>query len=1153
MADLIIHKFVETQRKLLEVELQSEEEEEQSIAKNVFGATTNGKGVSNGLEAEAATHVLRNLDLAETSVGLYGRTVVTLAPAGAGAMTDTDNVAASPLNISARKPNAGRQGPLLPSHRLTVGDEVVILSGRNKTKSPSNSSGATAAGGVICALQDCSISIALFTFRGSSTSGTQTNIGDKSESNNVEDGVLGPPPLSVLPRSSAEVHRKIVRSLDELDSYGVDHPLAGNVIRALFCSPSESLPQEHSTKTQKREGQAADMTVGKNMIEPFNSNLDESQIGAVNFALGSNHPIALIHGPPGTGKTTTVAELVQQAVHCHKMKVLVTAPSNVAVDNVLERLVLPSPSPKVQSTRGRGTRKEKRKEQQQQKRRKISAVRLGHPARIKPSILPYSLESLVRNADGSDIVSDCRDELASFLRVMANPKSRPSDKHVAYREIRCLRKEIREREESVVRALINDAQVVLATNVGAGGSILRKAGAEFDLVVIDEAAQALEASCWIPILMGRKVVLAGDHKQLPPTIKSQNVQVQNVLGRTMFERVMDMYSGQPGGVEGGASRMLRIQYRMHEDIADWASKAMYEGQLESFTGVKGRKLSQLAHVAHRIALPDQKQALPEDETSCSRIAATTLLLVDTTGCEMHEMVNAAGSKCNEGEAQIVKSHILSLLRIGLKPEDIAVITPYNGQVELLRSLLLPTVPKLEIRSVDGFQGGEREAVVLSMVRSSDRGGMAGIGFLKDERRLNVAITRAKRHCAVVCDCETVSQSRFIKGLLSWMENRGDYRSAAEFLEGGEDAIAAKLVVASPELARLTENTKVCTTTNSVSIRSQSGTVSPPALTSSAKMHEDEIETQTISRPLLSGLDGTTPPPAAAAEKGNSVRKHQPQERREETDSNRNALMDKIGNFAESGRQGEELVLSSELTKIDRLVVCELAKQLGLGHRIEEVDGSNSRMIVTVINEQKKESLAKGSDGVEELPMDAPSERSTFPAFSLHHDISSDSEPDVNQKDSSDEENSLSVSTSPSANALLGDLAMERIQRQQQHQLAQTQAKSNGSSKKKKKKPKGKKPGKAAAKKCNNLDMEVDADLDDIAFLNAQIEKVQTSHGRKVEGKGTDYRSIVNGILVAKPKPQEPKKNTQASMALRSKLKNAKDERKVKVGSGKKRK
>jgi superfamily I DNA and/or RNA helicase len=350
-------------------------------------------------------------------------------------------------------------------------------------------------------------------------------------------------------------------------------------------------------------------------------------------------------------------------------------------------------------------------------RRALRTIRLGHPARIKASILKYSLEAAVQNADGTEIVTDIRKELQSFLRVLSNQKSKPNDRRVAYREMKALRKEIRTREEKVVQELLASAQVVLATTVGASSRLLGKIENGFDLVVIDEAAQALEASCWIPILNGRKVVLAGDHCQLPPTIKARHQRAQVGLSKTMFERLMQLYGDDRYGKEmPRISRMLRVQYRMHHDIADWASQAMYGGELQTHESVREQTLSQLEAIG--------KLAMDEE------LAETRLLLVDTAGCEYFETMNMAGSRFNEGEASIVVQHARKLIGMGLDQSQLAIITPYNGQVELLRSLLLHDFPRLEIRSVDGFQGGEREAVILSLVRSSDRGGKEGIGFLR---------------------------------------------------------------------------------------------------------------------------------------------------------------------------------------------------------------------------------------------------------------------------------------------------------------------------------------------------------------------------------------------------------------------------------------
>jgi len=230
---------------------------------------------------------------------------------------------------------------------------------------------------------------------------------------------------------------------------------------------------------------------------------------------------------------------------------------------------------------------------------------------------------------------------------------------------------------------------------------------------------------------------------------------------------------------------------MHEDIANWASNATYGGQLQSHDSVKARKLYHLPHVSAGSEITN----LSSVETT---IKDATLLLIDTAGCDMFESTNAVGSRYNEGEADLVGLHVRNQLKIGLKAEEIAVITPYNGQVELLRTMLLEDIPKLEIRSVDGFQGSEREAVVLSLVRSSERGGIDGIGFLKDERRLNVAVTRAKRHCCIICDSETVHQNSFLKNLVNWFEEKGVYMSAIEF----NHDLGNQTVSANDEIAQL---------------------------------------------------------------------------------------------------------------------------------------------------------------------------------------------------------------------------------------------------------------------------------------------------------------------------------------------------------------
>jgi ATP-dependent RNA/DNA helicase IGHMBP2 len=479
-------------------------------------------------------------------------------------------------------------------------------------------------------------------------------------------------------------------------------------------------------------------------ITPFNTGLNASQVEAIRFALASKD-LALIHGPPGTGKTTTVVEFILQAVTKFDLKVLVCAPSNIAVDNVLDKLATTC------STLGK----------------QVRLTRVGHPARVLPQILKYCLDAKIQSAEGTEIVNDIRKEMSAMLTRMQKTR----DKSVRYqlrREMKANRKEIRERERKVVGDIVQHSNVVFATNVGAASKLLKDV--TFDLVIIDEAAQALEASCWVPILKAKRCVLAGDHLQLPPTIKSKTAAAKG-LEVTLFDRVTSFPTTQ------SIVKMLDTQYRMHEHISEWSSRAMYKGELKSFEGVAKRKLHELPHV----------KITKDDE-----LLDATLLLLDTAGCELEEDANdddAKGhsilhlSKSNEGEARVVARHVRALLEAGLKEDEVAVITPYNKQVQTLKALLLESFPKLEIRSVDGFQGCEKEAVVMSLVRSN---ASRQVGFLSDDRRMNVAITRAKRHVAVVCDTDTISSHKFLGVLVKHFETFGEYRSAQEYLD--EDVV-----------------------------------------------------------------------------------------------------------------------------------------------------------------------------------------------------------------------------------------------------------------------------------------------------------------------------------------------------------------------------
>uniref|UniRef100_A0A673XMK3 DNA helicase n=1 Tax=Salmo trutta TaxID=8032 RepID=A0A673XMK3_SALTR len=466
-----------------------------------------------------------------------------------------------------------------------------------------------------------------------------------------------------------------------------------------------------------------------NDLSFLNTGLDESQRQAVSFAL-SQREVAVIHGPPGTGKTTTVVEIILQAVK-QGQKVLCCAGSNVAVDNLVERLA----------------------------KAKAKVLRLGHPARLLESIQKHSLDAVLAHSDNTNIIADIRKDIDKAFMGMKKMNDKRDRIHLK-REVGELRKELRTREATAIAEVLKRADVVLATNTGAndGGPLKNLPVDHFDWVVIDECAQALESSCWIALLRGRKCILAGDYKQLPPTIKSHTAASKG-LSVSLMERLIQKYGD-------SVVRMLTVQYRMNINIMTWASEQMYQGQLTAHSSVEKHLLKDLPGVAS------------VEETS------TPLLLIDTAGCGLSEMeVTDEQSKGNQGEVDIVELHIKALTEAGVKPKDIAVIAPYNLQVDLLRQRLSARHPDLEIKSVDGFQGREKEAVVLTLVRSNRKG---EIGFLAEDRRINVAVTRARRHLALVCDTQTVQTHGFLKTLIDHMTQHGDVRTAFEYLQVAEE-------------------------------------------------------------------------------------------------------------------------------------------------------------------------------------------------------------------------------------------------------------------------------------------------------------------------------------------------------------------------------
>jgi superfamily I DNA and/or RNA helicase len=448
--------------------------------------------------------------------------------------------------------------------------------------------------------------------------------------------------------------------------------------------------------------------------------LDDSQRAAVAFAL-SAADVAVIHGPPGTGKTTTLVELIRRAVRRGE-KVLVCAPSNLAVDNVLERLL------------ARGEK----------------AVRLGHPARVLPQLREHTLDLMVEDhPDVRQARKFAKEAFALFREAgkWTRAKPAPGARREQREEARALLADSRRMEAQAVEHVLDKAPILCATTTGLDGDLI--GSRRYDLLVIDEACQTTEPGCWVPLCRAARVVLAGDHRQLPPTVLSPEA-ARLGFGVSLLERLVAHFGER-------VTRRLDVQYRMHEAIMTFPSVEFYDGTLRAHASVCGHRLCELPGVA----------AMPLTESPVE--------FVDTAGAGYDEEKEPDGeSRLNPGEAGLVRRKVEALLAAGVAPSDVAVIAPYAGQVRRLREEL--AVEGLEIDSVDGFQGREREAVVFSLVRSNTEG---EIGFLADVRRTNVALTRARRKLLVVGDSATLSVLPFYRRLFEHFEQTGAYRTVWE--------------------------------------------------------------------------------------------------------------------------------------------------------------------------------------------------------------------------------------------------------------------------------------------------------------------------------------------------------------------------------------
>lgn len=425
--------------------------------------------------------------------------------------------------------------------------------------------------------------------------------------------------------------------------------------------------------------------------------------------------LALVHGPPGTGKTTVLVEVIRRAA-ARGEPVLAAAPSNLAVDNLLERLLEAG----------------------------VDGVRVGHPARVLPSLLAHTLEARVEGHESARIAQGLVDEALALRRDARKRRGRRgpgrfSESREAERRARGLLAEARRLEDRAEADVLSRAPVVLATLTGLDAAPL--AGRFFGLAVVDEATQAVEPAAWLALLRAERAVLAGDHLQLPPTVLSAAAKAGG-LGISLFERLAALH---------GTAAMVTLaeQYRMNRIIMRYPSEALYGGLLRAHPSVADHAID-----------------------------GAPLELVDTSGRGFEEDVpEGSDSRQNAGEAELAAAEVERILALGVLPADVAVISPYDAQVQRLRQLLAGRVEEgLEVDTVDGFQGREKEAVVVSLVRANEAG---EVGFLADVRRMNVAITRARKKLVVVGDGATVARHPFYDGFIRHAQEIGAWRSAWE--------------------------------------------------------------------------------------------------------------------------------------------------------------------------------------------------------------------------------------------------------------------------------------------------------------------------------------------------------------------------------------
>ena len=464
--------------------------------------------------------------------------------------------------------------------------------------------------------------------------------------------------------------------------------------------------------------------------------LNPTQERAVNEVLWAKD-VAIVHGPPGTGKTTTLVEAINETL-MRESQVLVCAQSNMAVDWISEKLV------------DRG----------------INVLRIGNPTRVNDKMLGFTYERRFESHPDYPQLWAIR----KAIRELRSNRKKGSESF--HQKMDRLRSRAAEIEIRINAELFGEARVIACTLVGSAHRLLE--GMKFGTLFIDEAAQALEAACWIPMRRASRVILAGDHCQLPPTVKSIAA-LRAGLGKTLMERIAE---NKPEVVT-----LLKIQYRMNEDIMRFSSDWFYGGQVESAPQIKYRSILDFDHPITWIDTSNEENQItiegedaPEDSASTSSSSSAANQNSDLNFKE--QFVGESFGRINKAEAELTLLTLAEYFtKIGKQRVlgdsiDVGIISPYRAQVQYLKKLIKkyeffkPYRRLISVNTVDGFQGQERDVILISLVRSNDEG---QIGFLKDLRRMNVAMTRARMKLIILGNKDTMTQHPFYKKLWEYVE------------------------------------------------------------------------------------------------------------------------------------------------------------------------------------------------------------------------------------------------------------------------------------------------------------------------------------------------------------------------------------------------